>query len=96
MIEKIKILLGLTGNEKDNLLRVLLETAIDEAKGYCGTDTIDGLESTIMQMTVIKYNLMGHEGLSSESYSGASYSYMSNYPQSIISALQKKRRLNVY
>ena len=95
MLNKIKLLLGLAGNEKDDLLQLLSDMAVDEVKDYCNIDDISGLENTIIQMVIIKYNLIGHEGLASESYSGASYSYITDYPGNIVTALNKYRRLRV-
>ena len=95
MLNKIKLLLGINGDEQNETIQLLIELVTDEAKAYCNVDTITGLESIIMQMVVFKYNLLGHEGLTSEAYGGVSYSYSANYPESILSALNAHRRLKV-
>jgi hypothetical protein len=38
-------------------------------------------------MTIYKFNRAGTEGLSAETYSGISYTYTSDYPDYILSAL---------
>lgn len=96
MFDSIKLLLGLTGSEKDDLIRFLINLCSDEAKQYCNTDTVDGLENAIVQMVAFKYNRMGTEGLTSESYNSASYSYSEDYPKPILKMLNKKRKLRVF
>lgn len=98
MLNKIKILLGLNDDSKDDLLTTLIELCEGEACEYCGIDSADGMDSVIIQMVVYKYNRLGTEGLSGESYSGASYSY-TDYPANITSLLEnrkKSRKLEVF
>lgn len=92
MLEKIKILLGLQDNAKDELLFVLTECVKDELKAYCRTDDIKGLESLVVDMVIYKYNRLGTEGLQSESYSGASYAYLNDYPETLKAAMNDARR----
>ena len=96
MLDMIKVILGLTGNEKDDLIRILIDICTDEAKKYCNTDTADGLETAIVQMVVFKYNRIGTEGLTAESYNSASYSYAEDYPKPILKMLNSKRKLRVF
>jgi hypothetical protein len=48
MLEKIKVLLSLDDNTKDDLLTILIEQAIDEALAYTHRDCVDELESSII------------------------------------------------
>lgn len=96
MLNNIKMLLGITGSEKDDLIRFLIDICTDEAKQYCNTDTADGLETAIIQMVVFKYNRIGTEGLTEESYNSASYSYAEDYPKPILKMLNSKRKLRVF
>lgn len=94
MLEKIKMLLGLTGsNDKDELLTYLIQNAQDEAINYCHTDDIYDLENCICQMVVYNFNMIGSENLNSESYSGVNYSYRSDYPETIIRQLKAHRKV---
>lgn len=95
MLNKIKLLLGSMDDDKDDVLQLLINVVTDEVKDYCNVDSVDGMESVIIQMVIIKYNLIGHEGVASESYSGVSYTYEHDYPDSILSTLKKHRRLRV-
>lgn len=94
MLDKIKVLLGLTDETKDTLLTILIEQAIEEAIDYThNEECINTINSTIIQMVVYKYNRIGTEGLDSEGYSGVSFAYTADYPESIMRALKAKRRI---
>lgn len=95
MLNKIKILLGITDKEKDDLINVLIELTEEEVRDYCGIEALDGMKNTIIQMVIFKYNRIGTEGLTSENYNGASYNYMSEYPDNIKKILNKHRRIKV-
>lgn len=94
MLDKIKVLLGLTDDTKDTLLTILIEQAIEEAIDYThNEECINKINSTIIEMVVYKYNRIGTEGLNSEGYSGVSFSYTTDYPESIMRALRAKRKV---
>ena len=92
-LNKIKLLLGLTGNDKDKLLTYLIECAQDEAMNYTHNDNLYELENAICQMVVFNYNSLGSENLSSEGYSGVSYAYRNDYPESILRQLKAHRKV---
>lgn len=86
MLEDLKILLGLplSDESQDELLELLIKQATNEAKAITGSkDTTPILRVVIVKMALYNYNRMGTEGLASESYSGASYSYTDGYPSEI-------------
>lgn len=93
MLENIKLLLGKTDEEDDNLLMLLIQQATDEAKEYTHREDVCELESTIERMVVYNFNRLKTEGLNSESYSGVSYHYTSDYPENIMRVLKRKRKL---
>lgn len=93
MLNNIKLLLGITDNTKDNLINLLIQMASDDARVITGNCDVSGLSSIIQKMVVFNYNRLGTEGLESESYSGASYNYSSDYPDNILSALKKFGKL---
>lgn len=95
MINKIKVLLGLTDSNKDDLLNVLIEQATEEAITYTHNESISDLSTAIIKMVVYNYNRLGTEGVDSEGYSGVSFSYSADYPESIIRTLKAKRRVRV-
>jgi hypothetical protein len=93
MLDKIK--LCLTNNTyTDELINLFIEDTITEIKVYCNREDIDTeLESVIRRIVIIKLNRMNSEGLSSQSFSGVSESFIDGYPQDIISILNRKRKL---
>jgi len=95
MLNQIKLLLGLTDNSKDELLTVLIERCIEEFNTYTRNNDSTGCESLIASMVVFQYNRLGSEGVDSENYSGVSFDYSSDYPETIIKQLKAKRKLQV-
>ncbi len=93
MLDKLKLILSIKDDTKDDLLTLLIEQAIEEALNYTHQDSIDNLSSTIISMVVYKYNRLGTEGLDSEGYSGVSFGYSTDYPESIMRALKSQRKL---
>ena len=93
MLEKIKICL--TNNTyTDDLINLFIDDTTKEVKIYCNREDIDiELESIIRKIVIIKLNRMNSEGLSSQTYSGVSESFIDGYPQDIISVLNRKRKL---
>lgn len=93
MLEKIKICL--TNNTyTDDLINLFIDDTTREVKIYCNRKDIDvELESIIRRIVIIKLNRMNSEGLSSQSYSGVSESFIDGYPQDIIAVLNRKRKL---
>lgn len=92
MIDKVKLLLGLTDSSKDKLIEVLIDGAVEDAVAITGNKYIqDELPNTIVKMVVYNYNRLGTEGLETESYSGVTYNYSNGYPQDILNTLNKKR-----
>ena len=90
MLEKVKLLLGITDNSKNDLL---IEQAIEEVMAYTHLDCVDELNTTIVKIVVYNYNRLGTEGLGSEGYSGVSFNYTEDYPAPIVRALKAKRKL---
>lgn len=94
-LEKTKIIIGLEIDDttKDTVLTLLLEQAASEFLQYTNRDEIpDKANNVIVDMAVVKYNLLGTEGLESQSYSGMSENYGQYSPQ-LIKALNRYRRL---
>lgn len=93
MLEKIKICL--TNNTyTDDLINLFIDDTTKEVKIYCNREDIDvELESIIRKIVIIKLNRINSEGLSSQSFSGVSESFIDGYPQDIISVLNRKRKL---
>jgi hypothetical protein len=94
MIEKIKLLLGgAADNFTDAQIQLAYEMAVNEIEEYCNREMDNSLEFTALKIAVIKLNRLNTEGLSSQSFSGVSESYIDGYPAEILSILNRKRRI---
>lgn len=93
MLDNIKLLLGITTSDKDELLELLISQATTEAKEYTNNKDVSRLSPAICKMVIYNYNRLGTEGLDSEGYSGVSYSYSANYPDTVLSLLNNCRKI---
>ena len=94
MLERIKLMLGLADTTKDVLLAMLAEDAIVEVTDYCNMAIYDvKLDSTVAKMVIQNYNRISIQGISSESFSGVSESYVNGYTLDVMNVLNKNRRV---
>ena len=97
IIDKVKLYLNIPIDDtsKDNLLLLLIEQSQNEFLAYCNRDDVPALAANvIIDMCVIKYNLMGQEGYASTSFSGVSET-IANYPPQLIKALNRWRKVRM-
>lgn len=92
MIDKIKLLLGLTDGSKDNILNILIEQALEEATSYTHNDCFPELDTVVAKMVVYNYNRLGTEGVDTETFSGVSYDYSTDYPDNIMRVLKANKK----
>lgn len=96
MLEEIKLQLGETaGNYSDALITLFYKQTLAEIEDYCKRDIDTVLEYTAQRITVIKLNRMGSEGVSNQSYSGVSESFLDGYPEDIQNTLIRKRKIKL-
>ena len=96
MIEEIKILLGdAASNYSDALIGLCAKQAIAEVESYCNRTIDYELELIAEKIAIIKLNRINTEGLASQSFNGASESYIDGYPQDILAMLNRKRKIKV-
>lgn len=96
MIEEIKLLLGDAANNfSDAQIALALKLALAEVEAYCKREIDFELEVVAMRIAVIKLNRMNTEGLSAQTYSGVSESYIDGYPDDIKTILRGKRKIKV-
>lgn len=94
MLEKVKILLGLTAdNTKDALISLYIDMAKEEATSFCQmSEYSNELDNIVIMMVIEKYTKRGNEGLSSTEYSGVTESYKDGYSAEITTALLAHRK----
>ena len=96
MLDEIKILLGdAAANYTDTQIELCLKMALAEVQGYCNRELDYELELIAQKIAIIKLNRLNTEGVSSQSYSGVSESYIDGYPADIKAVLNRKRKIKV-
>lgn len=94
MIENIKIMLGNSAsNYTDEQITHAYRHAAVEVEAYCKRQLDVELAMIAEEIAVIKLLRMGTEGLTSQSFSGVSESYLDGYPDYIKKILNSKRRI---
>ena len=96
MIEEIKLLLGdAADNYSEAQIGLCLKWALAEVEAYCKRKLDYELETVAERIAVLKLNRLNSEGLSSQSFSGVSESYIDGYPEDIKAVLNRKRKIKV-
>ena len=96
MIDEIRLMLGdASASFTDEQIKLYLRMAQEEVEDYCNRELDSVLELQAMKIAVFNLNRINTEGLTSESYSGISKSYISGYPIEIQAVLRKKRKIKV-
>lgn len=96
MINDIKIMLGdAASNYSDALINLCYKQALTEVEAYCNREADIELDLVADRIAVIKLNRINTEGLSSQSFSGVSESYIDGYPADILAILNRKRRIKL-
>ena len=94
MIENIKLMLGNSAdNYSDAQIALAYKRATMEIETYCKRELDIELAMVAEEIAVIKLNRMNTEGLSNQSYSGVSESYLDGYPDHITKILNSKRKI---
>ena len=94
MVADIKIMLGdAVSNYSDAQISLAYKQALTEVEAYCNREADIELDMIADRLAVIKLNRMNTEGLSSQSYSGVSESYIDGYPADILAILNRKRKI---
>ena len=94
-LNELKLRLGVAASDrsKDALLTALLDRAEAWAKDFCRTESVP--QALAVEMAAHDYGCLGAEGVASRSLSGLSESFRPDYPERIMSALRRLRRIGV-
>lgn len=96
MLDKVKIRLSITDNDRDLLLTDLIEDATEDLKEYTNAPNLvidEKVERIIKELVVIKFNKLGAEGLSSESVNGHSQTFIDGLPQDLKRKILRLRKM---
>lgn len=89
--EEVKTALGIKSDNKDDQIDTWIPLVENFVKGYCNIEEIpDEYEMNMIKM--IEYNLVNKSGVSSESLSRHSVSYLNDYPVSVLKGLRRRLR----
>ena len=96
MIEEIKLLLGASAaNFTEAQIGLAYKLALAEVEAYCRREADTVLELVAEKIAIVKLSRMGTEGLTAQSFSGVSESYLDGYPSEIVTILNSKRKIKV-
>ena len=85
---------ALLPNAKPETIKALFEQCADEFCAICNQESVPpAAYTTIEQMVSFRYSQLNADGLSSQSFSGMSESYMGDYPERLKRAMYRFRRI---
>lgn len=111
ILSNIKLLLGITSTETNDLLNLLINRTEQNIKVFCNNDFMedtddDGvkdtyifpteLESTLEDLVVYKYNRLGAEGLDREKLGSREVQFSNDIPKDIQLRLYPYRKMRVH
>lgn len=92
MLENLKLLLGITGIEEDDLLELLIQMATSDFEAMTHANPLAN-ETIVTRMAQVRYKKRGREDIVSESFSGASTTYSETYPTDLLKVIDSKRQV---
>jgi hypothetical protein len=76
MLNNLKLLLGITDNDRDATLKLIISTATARLKLLLGgIDPPESMEHIILEVSIIRFNRIGSEGMASHSVEGESITF---------------------
>lgn len=96
MLEDIKLMLGIPTSDisKDSLINLIISDVELFILAYTKTDALTQyMTSLVKRIAVIRYNMIGSEGVAHESYSGVTQIFINGLPEDIKSELRTLRKV---
>ena len=92
-MSRLSTLQALMPNADADVLNELIHLAEADFKAECRrNDVPEGAESVIVRMVMHKWGQLDGAGLGSQSYSGASESFLTDWPEDLKRAMHRFRR----
>lgn len=92
-MERLEILMPKADSD---VLEMLFEQCADEFMAICNREDVpEAANHIIEQMIAFRYSQINAEGLASQSFSGMSEAYMSDYPERLKRAMYRFRRIGL-
>lgn len=80
LLNRVKVLLGITNNDNEELLREIIEITKAKILSYIDEAELPNeLEFILIELAIKRFNRIGSEGISSESIDGKSVSYEDDF-----------------
>lgn len=92
-MNKLEMLETLIPNAEQGMLEALIELAEADFKAECQRDDVpEGAESVIVRMVQHRYGQLDGAGLAGQSYSGASETFLADWPDDLKRAMWRWRK----
>lgn len=93
LVDKLQTL---TPNADADALEILLEQSEQDFLAACSRDDVpEAADGLLMQMASYRYNQLGAEGLSGQSFSGMSETLLTDWPETIKRGLARYRKVRL-
>ena len=80
LLNRVKVLLGISNNDNEELLREIIEITKSKILSYVNEAELPKeLEFVLVELSIQRYNKIGSEGIASESIDGKSVSYEADF-----------------
>ncbi len=92
-MDKLNTLTALYPQADEDALQALIELAEADFKAECRRDDVpEAADSIIVRMVQHRWGQLDGAGLASQSYSGASESFMTDWPEDLKRAMHRYRK----
>lgn len=96
MVDSVKALLGeAAGNYTEAQIALCSAMALSDVSTYCRREIDEELQQVALRLAVLMLQRLGSEGVTAESYSGVSMTYLQDLPPELLRVLNRKRRIGV-
>jgi len=104
VLSNVRMLLGLTTNDKDSLISLLIDKAEQDIKVFCNNSFEvngeyqfpDELQSVLEDIVIYRYQRLGAEAFQQESMGNKSVTYTTDIPNDIKARLYPFRKMRVW
>lgn len=79
MLDDLKLMLGIDGNDRDALLNLIISSVTARLKNLLGgIEPPEDMQHIILEVSIIRFNRIGSEGMDSHTVEGESQQFTDN------------------